>query len=177
MNYLPNLLRTATQKGYQFALDLVSLIYKNEAISLVGDAAGLLPSAAAGSLYIALHYAEPYSGDTQDSNEASYVGYARSPIARSTASWVRLARQDLAGGIGATSTVPTLASKLPFYLPALQAFSPGDPTGALALITHVSVGAAISGAGLLMYVCTLPAPVQLNTQNVHFIPTLLVSES
>lgn len=52
----------------------------------VGDATGLQASGTAGSLYIALFTSDP--GETGSvAGEATYTGYARKAVARSTAEW------------------------------------------------------------------------------------------
>src|SRR5271157_5357895 len=64
-------------------------IFQNAAVANVGDAAGLQPSAGAGSLYVSLHTADPSAGD-QTTSEATYTGYSatgRIPVARSSAGW------------------------------------------------------------------------------------------
>lgn len=47
---------------------LVNLAWAN-----VGDAAGIQPSAAAGSLYLSLHTASPGEGGTQTTSEIAYT--------------------------------------------------------------------------------------------------------
>lgn len=70
-----------------FATALLDLLLQNTALANIGDASGLQPSAAAGSLYIALHTASPGVGGNQSTNEAAYTGYARVAVARSSAGW------------------------------------------------------------------------------------------
>lgn len=65
--------------------ELLTHVFTNEAIELVGDAAGLLPSATAGSLYIGLHTAAPTTNQTH--NEATYGAYARVAVARTSGGW------------------------------------------------------------------------------------------
>src|SRR3989304_7835788 len=74
-------------KGNTFENELLLHIFNNAAITLIGDAAGLLPSAGAGSLYIALHTAEPGEAGDQTTSEVAYTGYARVGVARSGAGW------------------------------------------------------------------------------------------
>lgn len=68
-----------------FETALLAHIFQNAALPNVGDAAGLLPSAAAGNLYLSLLTADPT--ETGTVSEANYTGYARVPIARSAAGW------------------------------------------------------------------------------------------
>lgn len=106
---------------------LLKHIYQNLAWTNVGDAAGLLPSAAAGNFYISLHTADPGAGGNQTTNEATYTGYARIPIVRS------------ASGFTVASGVVSNA--------ALAAFA--ACTGGSNSITHFGIGSASSGAGNL----------------------------
>lgn len=74
-------------KGSTFANDLIKHLFTNAALPLIGDAPGLLPSATTGSLYVALHTADPGAGGSQTTSEANYTGYARVAVARSAAGW------------------------------------------------------------------------------------------
>ena len=72
-----------------FKDDILDLIFTNVAAPNVGDAAGLLPSAAAGNMAIALHTGNAISDTStvQTQNEAAYTGYVRQTVVRSTAGW------------------------------------------------------------------------------------------
>lgn len=59
--------------------------FQNAAQAGIGDTAGLLPSATAGSLYFALHTADPGDAGYQSTSEVSYAGYTRVAVARSSA--------------------------------------------------------------------------------------------
>jgi hypothetical protein len=74
-------------KGNVFENELLALIFTNVDVPLIGDAAGLQNSAAAGSLYVALHTANPGEAGTQTTSEAAYGSYARVAVARSGAGW------------------------------------------------------------------------------------------
>lgn len=65
--------------------DYLKLVFQNIAIANIGDASGLQPSAAAGSLYVALYTTDPTEADT--GTEATYISYARVAVARSVAGW------------------------------------------------------------------------------------------
>lgn len=69
-----------------FETNLLELLFNNAAIANIGDASGIQPSAAAGSLYVALFTADPTDAGVID-NEADYTGYARVAVARSSAGW------------------------------------------------------------------------------------------
>lgn len=61
--------------------------FQNIAIANIGDASGLQPSSAAGSLYVSLHSADPGEAGAQNTNEMAYTNYARVGVARGTATW------------------------------------------------------------------------------------------
>lgn len=103
---------------------LAKLIFQNVAATLLGDAAGLLPSAAAGSLYIGLHTADPTESGSQTGSEATYTGYARVAVARTAAQW-----PESGGGVSNANAI------------TFGACTAGSNT-----ITHVSIGVASSGA-------------------------------
>lgn len=70
-----------------FANELALLLFNNTDIANIGDASGLQNSATAGSLYLALHTADPGDAGTATTSEASYGSYARVAVARSGAGW------------------------------------------------------------------------------------------
>lgn len=61
---------------------LLDLIFDNVALAGIGDASGLQPSAADGSLYFSLHTADPGEAGNQTTSEISYTGYARVAVSR-----------------------------------------------------------------------------------------------
>lgn len=110
-----------------FENDVLLLIFNNTAIANVGNAGGLLPSSVAGSLYVALHTADPGETGTQATSEATYTSYARVAVARSGAGWT------------VSGTAPTKAANA-------AAVSFPQCTGGSNTITHFSVGLEVSGA-------------------------------
>ncbi len=66
---------------------LILLVFNNTNYANVGDATGLRGSSTAGSLYVALHTADPGESGTQATSEANYTGYARVAVARSGSGW------------------------------------------------------------------------------------------
>ena len=69
-----------------FKSEVLRHILLNEAITDLGDAGGLLPSVADGSVYICLLSQDP--GDAGDiTNEATFGGYARVAVARGAGGW------------------------------------------------------------------------------------------
>lgn len=93
----------------------------------IGDAAGLLASAADGSMYISLHTADPAGGD-QTTSEATYTSYARVAVSRAGAGWTVAAAN---GSNAAEVAFPTA-------------------TGGSETVTYFGVGFATSGTGNLI---------------------------
>jgi hypothetical protein len=116
-------------KSDAFEAALLDLIFLNTDIANIGDAAGLQNSAVAGSLYVALHTADPADGGSQTTNEISYTGYARVAVVRSGAGWTR----------SGNSISP--AANIDF----------GACTAGSGTATHFSVGTLSSGAGMILY--------------------------
>jgi len=103
----------------------LQLIYNNTAITLIGDAAGILGSAADGVFYISLHTGDPGEGGDQTTTEATYTSYARVSVARTT------------GGFTISGNQVENAAAVTFP----------QATGGSNTITHFGVGTALSGAG------------------------------
>lgn len=117
-------------KGDAFEQALLDLIFLNTAIANIGDAAGLQNSAAAGSLFVALHTADPGEAGNQSTSEIAYTGYARVAVARSGAGWSR-----------SGNTITPVAN---IGFGAMTA-------GAGGTVTNFSVGTLSSGAGMILY--------------------------
>lgn len=119
---------------------MIRLILMNTPFTLLGDAAGLLASAGAGSIYVSLHTSDPGEAGAQNTNEATYTGYARLPVARSGAEWSE------SGGVGQNVNDQVW----PICTAGVES------------ITHFGVGTSSAGAGKLMYsgALTLPLSVQ-----------------
>ena len=116
-------------KSDTFENDLLKLVFQNLAITLIGNAGGLLPAGAAGSLYVSLHTADPGEAGTQATNETTHTPYARIAVARSAGGWT----------VTANSVSPVAAI-------TFAACTTGSVT-----ITHFGVGAELAGAGKLLY--------------------------
>lgn len=108
---------------------MLLLLFNNTDFANIGDAGGLQNSAAAGSLYVSLHTADPGEGGSQTTSESAYTSYARVAVARSGAGWTV-----------ATNTVTNAAA---VTFPAC--------TGGSSTITHFGVGTDAAGAGTLLY--------------------------
>jgi len=109
--------------------DYLLLMFNNTTMTLVGDAAGILQSAAAGSLYFSLHTGDPGEAGSQTTSEIAYTSYARVAVARS------------AGGFTVSGNAVSLVANVTF-----PAGSGGSGTA-----THWGLGTSSSGAGKLLY--------------------------
>lgn len=125
-------------KSNAFENDLLLLVFNNIDIALIGDAAGLQNSAAAGNLYISLHTADPGEGGNQSTNEAAYTNYARVAVVRSDSGW-------------------TVSSNQASNAAAID-FAQCGVTGAT--ITHWGIGTDASGTGKLLYKGPLGSALQ-----------------
>lgn len=117
-------------KSNTFENELLLNIFNNTAIPNVGDAAGLVGSAAPGNLYFAMHVSDPGEAGNQSTNEASYTGYVRMALPRTAAAF------------NVSGNGVNLVSNLEF--PSCTA-NPGSP------LTHFSIGVAATGTGKILY--------------------------
>lgn len=116
-------------KSNDYENDLLLLAFNNVNAANIGDATGVRGSTAAGALYVALHTADPGEGGKQNTNEATYTGYARQSLNRDGSTF-------LVSG----NTVTLAADKL---FPVATA---GSET-----LTYWSIGVAVSGATKILY--------------------------
>ncbi len=108
------------------------LLFNNTTWAGIGDAGGVQGSNAVGSLYVALHTADPGEAGNQSTSETAYTNYTRMAVARTTAGWT------------VSGTTPTqVANAAPITFPQCGA------TGAS--LTHFSVGKASGGGGEILY--------------------------
>lgn len=117
-----------------FEASVIALIFNATAIA---DLAENDSSSPATNLYVSLHTADPGETGTQPSSEAAYTGYARVAVTRNSGGWT-------CSGSQASNT-----AQLTF----------GQCTASPADITHVGVGIASSGAGVLMASLQLTNPI------------------
>lgn len=113
-------------KSNVFRNDLLKLIFHGDGIANLADNAGTSPLT---NLYAALHTSDPGLGGDQELNEATYTGYDRVPVSRSSAGW--------------TITADTVTPTDPIEFPA--------GTGGSGTVTHVSIGTHETGAGKILY--------------------------
>jgi hypothetical protein len=121
-----------------FEQAIALLIFNNTVFTGIAE-----PSAVAGNLFVSLHIADPGEAGAQNTSEATYTGYARIPVARSAAGW------NVAAG------VVNPVNNLDF----------GECTAGTETITHVGIGSASTGAGVLYFSGVLSSniPVTVGT--------------
>lgn len=113
-------------KSNAFETDLLELIFNATALA---DLAENDSTAPATSLYVSLHTADPGEAGDQTTSEATYTGYARVAVARTSGGWT------VASGAVSNAAAVTF-----------------DPcTAGSNTITHFGVGVAASAAGYLLY--------------------------
>lgn len=122
-----------------FETAILRHVLLNEAITGVGNAGGLPASSAAGNVYIALHTADPGEAGTQSTSEATYTGYNRIAVPRSSAGW--------------TEANGTASNAADVTWPAA--------TGGSNVITHLTVGTAATGAGMVIARLAFSSPASL----------------
>lgn len=123
-----------------FETSLLQHILQNANIANIGDATGLRGSTAAGSLYVGLHTADPGEAGTQATSEATYTGYARIAIARTSGGWT------VSGNAFSNAAIASFA-----------ACTAGSNT-----ITHFSIGTDSAGAGNLLLKGALSASLAVS---------------
>ena len=126
-----------------FEAALLSLVFENANIANIGDATGLRGSSTAGSLYVALHTGDPGEGGDQTTSEATYTGYGRVAVARSTSGW-------------------TVSGTAPTQVANDAAITFGACTAGSNTITHFSVGVATSGSSMILWSGALGASLAVS---------------
>lgn len=124
--------------------DILKLIFTNVSWANVGDAAGILKSTADGSFFISLHTADPGEAGDQTTSEATYTGYARVPVARTTGGW-------------------TVSGTAPTQVANAATITFGLCTAGTSVCTHFVVGRATSGAGEIIVSGALTASLSVST--------------
>ena len=124
-------------KGATFDNDLLKMIFNAVAIANICDNAASSPLT---NLYVSLHTADPTSSGNQSSSEATYTGYARVAVARTT------------GGFTVSGNSVSPASTVSF--PAC--------TGGTNTITNFAIGTASSGSGKILYTGTVTPNISVS---------------
>lgn len=105
---------------------ILQLIFNGTTISNLADNAASAPVT---TFYVSLHTAEPGDGGDQTSSETTYTGYARVAVARTSSGWI----------VTGNSVSPAATISFP------------ECSSGTATITHVGIGTAASGVGVLIY--------------------------
>jgi len=124
-------------KGNTFENDLMKLIFQGTAIANLADNAAASPNTA---LFVSLHTADPGEAGAQNTSEASYTGYARVSVARTSGGWT------------VTNNSVTNAAAITFP----------QCTGGSNTITHFAVGTASSSTGKILYKGALTASLAVS---------------
>jgi hypothetical protein len=124
-------------KGNTFENDLMKLFFQGTAIANLADNAASSPNT---NLYVSLHTADPGESGSQTTSEASYTGYARVAVARTSGGWT------------VTNNSVTNAAAITFP----------QCTGGSNTISHFAVGTASSGAGKILYKGELTASLAVS---------------
>ena len=124
-------------KSDTFENDVLKLIFNAAAIVNLGDNAATSPLT---SLFVALHTADPGDAGTQSTSEATYTGYARVAVARTSGGWT----------VTGNSVSPAAVISFP-------ACTAGTST-----CTHFSVGVASSGATKILYAGTISPSISVS---------------
>lgn len=122
-------------KSNAFENSLLQLLFNNVDIANIGDAGGIQNSATAGSLYIALHTADPGEAGNASTNECAYGSYARQAVARSAGGWT----------VSGASVSNTALIQFP------------ECTSGSETIEYVSITTDVSGSSVILYSGALSA--------------------
>jgi len=116
--------------------DVLKLIFQATGIAIVADNTATAPLT---NLFVSLHTADPTNGGTQSSSEATYTGYARVAVARSTTGWTISGSSPTGVSNAATVSFPAC-------------------TGGSSTVTFVGIGTTVSGTGKLLYSGAITSP-------------------
>jgi hypothetical protein len=125
-------------KSNAFENSLLKLIFNATAIANLADNAATSPLT---NLYVSLHTADPGEAGDQSTSEATYTGYARVAVARTTGGWT------------VTNNSVSPVANIDF----------ANCTGGTNTITYFGVGTASSGAGVLYYSGTVTPSISVSS--------------
>jgi hypothetical protein len=123
-------------KGTTFDNDFLKLIFQATGIALIADNTATTPLT---NLFVSLHTADPSAGN-QTTSEATYTGYARVSIARTSGGWT----------ITGSSVSPAATISFP-------ACTAGTNT-----ISNWAVGTVTSGTGKILYAGTVTPNISVS---------------
>jgi hypothetical protein len=118
--------------GNTFENDLMKLITNATAIANIADNAASSPLT---NLQVSLHTADPGEAGDQTTSEATYTGYARVAVARTSGGWT------------VSNNAATNAAAVTF----------GACTAGSSTVTYAVIGTASSGAGKILFSGALTA--------------------
>lgn len=124
-----------------FEANILKLLLNATPIANIADNAAASPLT---NVYVALHTADPGDSGLQSTNEATYTGYARVAVARTTGGWT-------ISGSSPTQAVPAATINFPAC------------TGGTNALTHASIGIAASGATAI--IASGPLDVTINVSS------------
>lgn len=116
---------------------MVALIFNATAIANLADNS----ASPLTNLQVSLHTGDPGEAGDQTTSEATYGGYARTAVPRTTSGWAR----------SGSAVTPVSAIDFP------------ECTAGSNTITHFGVGSATSGAGVLYYSGTVSPNISVST--------------
>lgn len=125
-------------KSNAFENSLLKLIFNATAIANLADNAASSPLT---NLYVSLHTADPGEAGDQSTSEATYTGYARVAVLRTTGGWT----------VTNNSVSPVANIDFP------------NCTGGTNTITYFGVGTASTGAGVLYYSGTVSPSISVSS--------------
>lgn len=125
-------------KSNAFENSLLKLIFNATAIANLADNAASSPLT---NLYVSLHTADPGEAGDQSTSEATYTGYARVAVLRTTGGWT------------VTNNSVSPVANIDF----------ANCTGGTNTITYFGVGSASSGAGVLYYSGTVTPSISVSS--------------
>lgn len=125
-------------KSDVFENDLLKLIFNATAIANIADNAATSPLT---NLYVSLHTADPTDAGNQTSSEATYTGYARVAVARTSGGWT----------VTNNTVVPVAAITF------------GACTAGSSAVTHFAIGTAASGTGKILYAGAVSPTINVTT--------------
>jgi hypothetical protein len=125
-------------KSNAFENSLLKLIFNATAIANLADNAASSPLT---NLYVSLHTADPGEAGDQSTSEATYTGYARVAVLRTTGGWT------------VTNNSVSPVANIDF----------ANCTGGTNTITYFGVGSASSGAGVLYYSGTVTPNISVSS--------------
>lgn len=111
-----------------FDNSILDLIFQATGITNIADNTATSPATV---LYVSLHTADPTKTGTQLTNEATYTGYARVSVARTSGGWT----------INTGTSTITNAGVITFPV----------CTGGSSTVTYFGIGLSSSGAGTLLF--------------------------